>query len=183
MNVQFRQTTIEDLSELCLFSREVFFDTYKDSCSPEDMNTFLYNNYSADQIRSELLNPASSFFFLYMDCALAGYIKINEASAQSDIHDVDALELERIYVSREVQGKGLGSFLMKQTVAIAKQKEKKYIWLGVWEKNRRAISFYRKHGFYIIGTHEFVIGEDIQTDYIMRRDLKSGERNPVWEDL
>ena len=85
--------------------------------------------------------------------------------------NADALELERIYVSKELQKNGFGSYLMEQTVAIAKQKGKRYIWLGVWEKNRRAISFYRKHGFYIIGTHEFVIGEDIQTDYIMRRDL------------
>ena len=61
---------------------------------------------------------------------------------------------------------------MEQTVAMAKQKGKKYIWLGVWEKNKKAISFYQKHGFYKIGTHEFVIGDDVQIDYIMRRDLQ-----------
>jgi len=171
MDVQFRPSTIEDLSELCSFSRYIFSESFKDTCSPEDMNSFLADKYNVDRIRRELSDPASSFFLLFTDGTLAGYIKINEAPAQTDIHDVDALELERIYVSKELQKNGFGSYLMEQTVAIAKQKGKRYIWLGVWEKNRRAISFYRKHGFYIIGTHEFVIGEDIQTDCIMRRDL------------
>ena len=106
-----------------------------------------------------------------MDGTLSGYIKINEAPAQTDIHDAEALELERIYVSKEVQKNGFGSYLMEQTIAIAKQRKKKYIWLGVWAQNRKAISFYQKHGFSIIGTYEFVIGEDIQMDNIMRRDL------------
>ena len=106
-----------------------------------------------------------------MDGTLVGYIKINEASAQTDIQDEDALELERIYVSKEVRDSGLGSYLMEQTVAMAKQKGKTYIWLGVWEKNQKAISFYQKHGYYKIGTHEFVIGDDVQMDYILRRDL------------
>lgn len=171
MNVQFRPCTIEDLSDLCFFSRNIFFETFKDTCSPEDMDAFLDNKYNVDQIRGELLNPASSFFFLYMDDTFVGYIKINETSAQTDIQDEDALELERIYVSTEVQDSGLGSYLMEQTVAMAKQKGKTYIWLGVWEKNQKAISFYQKHGFYKIGTHEFVIGEDVQMDYILRRDV------------
>ena len=171
MSVQFRPCTIEDLSDLCSFSRDIFFETFKDACSPEDMDTFLDNKYNVDRIRSELLNPASSFFFLYMDSKLVGYIKINEAPAQTDIYDADALELERIYVSTEVQDSGLGSYLMEQTVTMAKQKGKKYIWLGVWEKNKKAISFYQKHGFSKIGTHEFVIGDDVQTDFIMRCDL------------
>ena len=171
MNVHFRPCTIEDLSELCSFSRDIFFETFKGACSPEDMGAFLAEKYSVDQIRSELQNPASFFFFLYMDSTLVGYIKINEAPAQTDINDIDALELERIYVSKEVQESGLGSYLMEQTVAMAKQNGKKYIWLGVWEKNEKAISFYQKHGFCTTGTHAFVIGNDVQTDYIMRRDL------------
>ena len=171
MNVQFRPCTIEDLSDLCSFSRDIFFETFKDTCSPEDMGAILDDKYNVDRIRSELLNPASTFFFLYMDGALVGYIKINDAPAQTDIQDEDALELERIYVSKEVQDSGLGSYLMEQTVAMTKQKGKQYIWLGVWEKNKKAISFYQKHGFYKIGTHEFVIGDDVQMDFIMRRDL------------
>ena len=173
MEIRFRECTIEDLPELCAFSRDVFYESFRDDCSPEDMEAFLRDRYSADRIRNELLNPDSAFGFLYLDGGLSGYIKINEAPAQTDINDEKALEVERLYVSGEAQGRGLGSFLLEQAAETAKQRGKKYIWLGVWEKNLKAISFYRKHGFREIGTHTFMIGADAQTDYIMRKDLQA----------
>ena len=124
-------------------------------------------------MRTELSNPDSSFHFLYWDDRLAGYIKLNEAGAQTDVHDEQSLELERIYISKEFQGHGLRRFLMDQAIGIALQRKKKYVWLGVWEKNTKALAFYKKSGFYPVGTHTFVMGDDVQTDYIMRRDLAS----------
>ncbi len=171
MDIRFKECTLEDLPELCSFSRDVFYESFRDSCSAEDMDAFLREAYSADRLRRELLDPDSAFRFLYLDGRLAGYIKVNEAPAQTDIRDAASLELERIYVSREAQGRGLGSFLLEQAVRTAKQKGRAYIWLGVWEKNVKAISFYTKHGFSQIGTHTFMIGADAQTDYIMRKDL------------
>ena len=172
MDIRFRECTVEDLPELCAFSKEVFYESFRDACSPEDMEAFLRDRYSAGRIRDELLNPDSTFCFLYLNGCLSGYIKINEAPAQTDIHDDSALELERIYVSGKAQGKGCGSYLLEQVTGTAKQKGKEYIWLGVWEKNLKALSFYRKHGFREIGTHTFMIGADAQTDYIMRKDLQ-----------
>jgi ribosomal protein S18 acetylase RimI-like enzyme len=61
--------------------------------------------------------------------------------------------------------------LEEQAINIATEHKKKYIWLGVWEKNEKAVHFYEKHGFYEAGTHSFVTEEDVQTDYIMRKDL------------
>ena len=75
MDVQFRSSTIEDLSELCSFSRYIFLESFKDTCSPEDMNSFLADKYNVDRIRRELSDPASSFFLLFTDGTLAGYIK------------------------------------------------------------------------------------------------------------
>lgn len=82
------------------------------------------------------------------------------------------MEIERIYVAKEFQGKGLGRRLMTYAISAAMQRKKAYVWLGVWEKNEKALAFYRKNGFYQIGTHTFVMGDDPQTDYIMRKDLK-----------
>ena len=171
MKLQFRQCTIEDLNILCEFSKNMYYETFKEMCSPEDMEAYLSEAFDPEKIRGEQENPHSSFYFLLADDQLVGYIKLNEAEAQSDLNDPDSLELERIYVSGTVQGTALGSYLMKQAVEIAGQQAKKYLWLGVWEKNTRAIAFYHKHGFYEIGTHTFVMGDDIQTDYIMRKDL------------
>ena len=116
MDIRIKECTVEDLPELCSFSRDVFCESFGDSCSAEDMEAFLREKYSADRLRGELLDPDSAFRFLYLDGVLAGYIKMNERAAQTDIRDAAALELERIYVSREAQGRGLGSFLLDQAV-------------------------------------------------------------------
>ena len=91
---------------------------------------------------------------------------------QTDIHDEQSLEIERIYVSKEFQGEGLGRCLMEKAISTAIRRKKKYVWLGVWEKNEKALRFYKRNGFYQIGTHSFVMGDDEQTDYIMRKDLE-----------
>lgn len=171
MKLQFRQCTIEDLNILCVFSRNMYYETFKGMCAPEDMSAYLEEAFRTEKIRGELENPHSSFYLLFDADQLVGYIKLNDAVAQSDLQDPDSLELERIYVSGTVQGTGFGSYLMKQAVDIAQRQAKKYLWLGVWEKNTKAIAFYHKHGFYEIGTHTFVMGDDAQTDYIMRKDL------------
>ena len=135
------------------------------------MKAYLDKAFAEDKLRSELSNPESEFYFLFTDGSLTGYLKLNEGKAQSDIKDPDSLELERIYVSREFQGRGLGTLLMDKAIKEATERKKEYIWLGVWEKNSKAINFYKKHGFFEAGTHPFIMGEDIQRDYIMRKDL------------
>lgn len=177
MSDRFRLCRLEDLETLRSFSEYMYYETFKGMCSPEDMDAYLREAFAAEKLRGELSDPASSFYFLYCDDALAGYIKLNEAPAQTDLHDPDSLELERIYVSLEKQGNGLGAVLLKEAEKLALQAGKKYLWLGVWEKNERALHFYRKHGFYETGTHSFVMGDDVQTDYIMRKDLQFSARH------
>lgn len=124
-----------------------------------------------DVERHDLLFPSSMFFFLLSGEKLAGYLKVNEAPSQTDVNDPASLEIERIYVSGEFQGEGLGRYLMEQAISMAVERKKKYVWLGVWEKNEKAIRFYKRNGFCKIGTHSFVMGDDVQTDHIMRKDL------------
>ena len=171
MGLLFRRCNIEDIDILRDFSCRTYFDTFKHSCTSSDMEIYLQEAFKKEKLLEELANPDSMFFFLYSDEELAGYLKLNEASAQSDTYNEDSLEIERIFVSRKFQGTGVGNYLMKQAIHVANLRKKQYIWLGVWEKNEKALNFYRKNGFYKIGTHLFVMGDDAQTDYIMRRDL------------
>ena len=100
---------------------------------------------------------------LFRQCSLADLDVLREFSRQRYLETI----------SKDFQGHGLGRFLMDQAIGIALQRKKKYVWLGVWEKNTKALAFYKKSGFYPVGTHTFVMGDDVQTDYIMRRDLAS----------
>lgn len=171
MKYTVRECTIDDL----LMLREVSYKTYNDTFghmnTPSNMKAYLEQAFDIRKLRDELSDSDSLFYFLYGDEELAGYLKLNEYKVQTDINDPHSLEVERIYVTKEFQGQGLGNILLNKAVDVAKMRGKSYIWLGVWEKNDRAISFYKKNGFYAIGKHSFFMGEEEQTDFIMRKDL------------
>ena len=166
-----KKCTLQDLDDLCRISIETFYQTFADTNTTENMTAYLEAAYNAEKLYKELSNPDSSFFFLYVNERLAGYMKINEYPSQTDINDSDAIELERLYILKDFQGAGLGNDLMNHVISIANEGGKKYVWLGVWEHNERAKRFYNKHGFYRIGEHSFTVGDDVQTDYVMRNDL------------
>src|SRR5690606_16174629 len=105
---------------------------------------------------------------------VAGYLKINADAAQTEEMGEDALEVERIYISRAFQKLGLGKHLMEQALELAARLGKKKIWLGVWEHNANAIAFYQKKGFVKTGEHSFFMGDDEQIDWIMVKELGGG---------
>lgn len=127
--------------------------------------------FSIEVLHKELCTLGTSFYFVFMGNSLAGYFKINEGEAQSDIKDYNSLELERIYVLAEFQGKGIGRKILDVVKQKAKIKKKKYVWLGVWQLNPEAIKFYKAHDFVIFGEHPYYIGKDRQMDWLMRFDI------------
>jgi ribosomal protein S18 acetylase RimI-like enzyme len=152
-------------------SLKTFGETFSNLNTESNMEAYFREAFSFERLSEELSCGGSQFYFLYAEERLAGYLKLNEAPNQTDINDESSLEIERIYVSKEYQGKGLGRALMQKAVEISVECGKAYMWLGVWEKNEKAISFYKKNGFYVYGTHHFIMGGEEQRDYIMRKDL------------
>lgn len=171
MTLSIKKCTLEDLNSLRQISIDTFFQTFSNSNTAENMKAYLENAYNEDKLSKELCNTDASFFFLFADEKLAGYMKLNEAPSQTDINDSNSLEIERIYILKDFQGAGLGKYMMEYAISSAKRLSKKYIWLGVWEKNDKALRFYKNYKFYRIGEHSFIVGDDPQTDYIMRKDL------------
>lgn len=107
-----------------------------------------------------------------MNGQLVGYFKLNEHDAQTDIKTEESLELERIYVVKEFQGMQIGRLMLQKAIELAVEKGKRYIWLGVWEKNFNAIRFYQKYNFKKFATHSYFIGNDEQMDWLLRLELK-----------
>ena len=171
MKAIIRKCTATDLEILRELSIRTYYETFAHLNTEENMQKYLEDAFHVDKLCDELSDTHSDFYLLYYNEKIAGYLKLNEAPSQNDINDPFSLEIERIYVSSEFQGNGLGRYLMEQAVMIATERRKCYAWLGVWEKNEKAIQFYKKHGFCEIGTHSFFMGDDKQTDYIMRKDL------------
>jgi ribosomal protein S18 acetylase RimI-like enzyme len=136
------------------------------------MDAYLAEAFDLEKIRMELETPQSEFHFLYADRKLAGYIKINDVPAQTDINDPNSMELERIYIKSEFKRLGLGTVLIQYAEEIAISRGKAYIWLGVWEKNHRAIAFYERMGYEEFDRHTFRMGDELQSDLVMRKNLE-----------
>jgi len=171
MALTLRECVTSDLVTLRELSCKTFSDTFGHMNTPANMKAYIGHAYDISKLRDELSNSNSTFYFLLTDGELSGYLKLNEYKAQTDIYDPLSLEVERIYIAKEFLGRGLGSVLIDKAIDVANIRKKSYVWLGVWEKNEKAIIFYKRNGFYVIGKHSFFMGEEEQTDFIMRKDL------------
>ncbi len=159
------------LDELVELSLRTFKDAFEADNDPEDFKDYLRTAFHRDAILAELQDKDVGFYFVKVGTETAGYFKLNENLAQTEVKSVTSIELERIYVLNTFQGSGIGAWMLAETKRIASEKGKHFLWLGVWEKNRKAIRFYQKHGFIKFGTHPYFIGKDKQTDWLMRFDL------------
>jgi ribosomal protein S18 acetylase RimI-like enzyme len=171
MTVKITKCNKEDLQVLREISIETFNDTFSNQNSPENMKAYLDSAFTSKQLEKELANSSSQFYFIWFDEEVAGYLKLNVNDAQSEKMGDEYLEIERIYIRNKFQRKGLGKYLIDKAIEIAKEQRKNNIWLGVWEKNENAISFYKNLGFAQTGAHSFYMGDEEQIDIIMTKTL------------
>lgn len=171
MSLQLIKATINNLETVRELGIRTFFESFSDVNTRENMAAYLETGFSIEKVTSELENPFSEFHLAYFDHELIGYLKINHGPAQTELKDDSSLEIERIYVLQAHQGKKIGQLLYEKALAIAQEQRYTFIWLGVWEKNEKAIGFYKRNGFVAFDRHLFALGDDIQTDIMMRREL------------
>lgn len=161
--------SLSALPELQRISKQTFQETFAPYNSAENMEQYITHAFSTEKLQAELQNHNSQFYFAYHKDEIAGYIKLNSGAAQTENMGPDALEIERIYVLQQYQGKNLGQQLFNSALRIAAENNKKMVWLGVWEHNTKAISFYLKNGFVVFSKHQFKLGNDVQTDLLMKK--------------
>jgi ribosomal protein S18 acetylase RimI-like enzyme len=167
-NLEFKKVEFIDLEKLQKLSVKTFSDTFSSSNSAENLQIYIKENMSLQNLEREFKNKDSEFYFAVLNEENVGYLKLNFKSAQTEKFDEDATEIHRIYVLKDFQGKKIGDFFLKNTLQIANKKKSNFIWLGVWEKNYKAIGFYEKQGFRNFEKHNFKLGNDSQTDLIMK---------------
>jgi len=160
---------LKDLETIQSLGRETFYETFAQHNSEEEMQNYLDKSFASEKLTSELNNPDSQFFIAWEDDLPVGYLKVNTGKAQTELQDENSLEIERIYVKSSHHGKKVGQVLYEKAVEIAQEEEKKNLWLGVWEENLRAVNFYKKNGFVEFDKHIFRLGNEEQTDLMMRK--------------
>lgn len=177
--IRIEQIDTSHLAELQQIGRETFSEAFAGANNPEDFRRYLQEAFDRDRLGRELANPESRFFFLYEGGTLMGYSKINSGQAQTELREPEGMEVERIYIRKAAQGRGLGSRMLNWLVAIARAEGKSYLWLGVWEENHDAIRFYKQHGFVTFGKHPYYVGSDRQMDWMMRLHIEPGPAEPA----
>ena len=165
------QVNLLEIENLQKISIETFTETFGHQNSKEDLDEYILENLSINKLSDELNNPNSNFYFYQYNNQIVGYLKTNINEAQTEIKDKFSLEIERIYVLEKFQGHKIGHALLKLAIEKAKKKKLDFIWLGVWEENKKAINFYLKHNFVQFDQHIFKLGEDLQTDILMKLPL------------
>lgn len=171
MNVKIRKIKILDLLQLQKIGISTFSETFAEHNTKEDLEKYLKESFAADKLIAELENPDAAFYFAELDDTVIGYLKINFGDAQTELKDNKSVEIERIYVLQAYHGKKIGQLLFNKAIEIAKEHQAHYVWLGVWEENHRALQFYKKNGFVQFDTHIFKLGNDEQTDIMMKLAL------------
>lgn len=169
--VTIRLATPADAQLIADLSRQTFFDAFAADNTPENMDKFMKEQFTREKLMSEVKDPASTFLLAYTGEEVAGYARLRESPNPEELGNQPAIELARIYAVTSIIGKGVGSALMQECLRIAQEKKKTCIWLGVWEHNQRAIAFYTKWGFHKFSDHVFVVGDDPQTDWLMKKEL------------
>ena len=161
----------KDAELIANISRLTFFETFAVENTKENMNKFMNEQFSKEKLMAEVGAPGNIFLLAMDEEGPAGYVRMKETEQNESLGRVTAIEISRIYAMPHKIGKGVGHLLMQSSIEMAKKMNKKIIWLAVWEKNLRGISFYKKWGFERFGEHDFILGDDVQLDWLMKKDL------------
>ena len=164
------------IKELQALSKQTFFEAFAWGNIQENIQHYMDAAFSYEKLAAEIGNANSEFYFATTINKVIGYMKVNSGNAQTEFQHSKGLEIERIYVLQDFQSKKVGQTLLEKAIEIANVNHLSYIWLGVWEKNPRAIKFYQKNGFVQFDQHFFKVGDDEQTDILMKLALKKEVR-------
>lgn len=172
MEIRLRSVSTNDVLALQQLARTSFSQTFIDHNQPENVEKYLDESFTIEKLSEELNNQNSQFYFALVDDKPVGFLKVNVGDAQTELKDGDGMELQRIYVLQAYHGKAVGQALFEKAKSLAIEGGYPYLWLGVWEENHRALNFYRRNGFIPFDKHIFKMGDEEQTDWMMKLELK-----------
>ena len=167
-NLSLSKIAISDIPTLQNISKQTFIEAFAAVNTEANMTKYLEESLSIQRLTDEFMTAGSEFYFLENEQEIAGYLKLNFGESQTEPMGENSMEIERIYVLKAYLGRGLGQFIFDQAIEIARKKHLTVLWLGVWEENHRALNFYKKNGLVEFDKHNFILGNDVQTDVLMK---------------
>jgi ribosomal protein S18 acetylase RimI-like enzyme len=169
-----RRARSRDAKKLSEVAEATFRATFEAMNTAEHMEIHCQSSYGEEIQAAEISNPGMVTLLSEAEGRLVGYAQLRWGAAPGCVPAKRPGEIQRLYVIEDWHGKGMAQELMSACIEEVKQRGSDAVWLGVWEHNPRAISFYRKFGFVPAGEHTFLLGGDPQRDIIMVRAVASG---------
>ena len=166
-----RRATDDDASHLAEFARRTFVETFAPDNTADDMALHVSKSFGPEIQLGEIRDAAMTTLLAELGSTMAGFAQVREGPPPACVIGDAPVELRRFYVDRPFHGRGIAHALMNAVDHVARELGGRTIWLGVWERNPRAIAFYTKRGFVDVGAHAFIFGTDEQTDRVMARGL------------
>jgi ribosomal protein S18 acetylase RimI-like enzyme len=170
-HIKINIATIKEAELVADLSRQTFYETFAAQNTKEDMEKFMNEQFSKKKLVDEVKQPGSIFLLAEMEGNYVGYARLAISPAPAELANLSSIEIARIYSIQSSIGKGVGSALMKKCIEIANELNKEVIWLGVFQANHRAVAFYQRWGFEIFSEHDFILGDDVQKDWLMKKLL------------
>ena len=167
-----RKVEVAEVEVLARLAKQTFRETFAHDNTEEQLQEYFEEVYSLRTLSTELENPDSETYFIMREEEIAGYLKVNWGSAQTERELEDAFEIQRLYVLQKFQGFGLGKQLFEFALELAENNGFSWAWLGVWEGNLKAQAFYNRYGFEKFSQHRFMVGQKVDTDWLMRKKLR-----------
>jgi len=160
----------DDAESVAAFAATVFPLGGPAGADPLDLARYIATELNPQCFRSLIENPNAILFVAEMAGHLGGCVLVLRSSPHPQIEGVAPAELQRFYVTPAHHGRGVADELMRQALASLGRDRLAVLWLSVYSENPRAIAFYKKWGFHIVGTQEVLVGADRQKDFLMQRD-------------
>ncbi len=169
--LRIRLATPDDAPILSDLGRRTFSDAFGADNAADDLAAFLESTYTPALQRAELADPVLTYLLAERAEAPVGFALLRAASVSPFVDDPSAIELQRIYVDRSCHGTGVAQLLMESCIETARRAGAITLFLGVWEKNPRALRFYAAQQFTEVGRKTFQVGTDVQQDLVLARRI------------
>ncbi len=171
-SIQIRRGMPEDAAALAELAARTFTEAFAADNTPDDLQAHLESSYGVVQQSQELSDPNEITLLAFAGDHLIAFAQVRRKAPPECVTQAQAIEVHRFYVDRVAHGKGMAQLLMAAVKSAANDFDAKHLWLSAWERNPRAVAFYAKMGFEIVGSANFVVGSDVQTDHIMVASLQ-----------
>lgn len=169
--VVLREATREDVAALQALAVRTYLDTFAGTATDEDNRLLMEKIYSRAQLLRDADEPGARLVLACVGDRPVGFLRLRENAEVNTWLGSSHLELHRLYLDSSFHGTGLANRVMQVAYTETQQRQRTWLWLGVWERNYRAQRFYERHGFERFGEHTFWVGHDPQIDWLMRKKI------------